>query len=92
MDKILGCGCPNYSSHLINEFENNTKYNNDKINNYKFLHITKTGGTSIEEFALKLGLINSQSIITHYGAKNKLLSYKEALRKTHNLKIKKVKV
>lgn len=40
----------NVNSTLINN------YNNDKINNYKFLHITKTGGTSIEEFGFKLGI------------------------------------
>ena len=44
------------------------------------------------ETALKLGLVNSQSVITHYGAKNKLLSYPEALKKSKNKKIKKVKI
>jgi len=32
MDKIFGCGCPIYSSHLINEFENNTTPNNFSTN------------------------------------------------------------
>ena len=32
-------------------------------------------------FALRLGLVNSQSVITHYGAKNQLLTYKEAQEK-----------
>lgn len=44
------------------------------------------------EFSLKLGLANSQSVITHYGAKNKLLTYKEALKESKNKKIKKVKI
>ena len=33
-----------------------SKYINHKINNYKFIHITKTAGTSIEEFGLKIGI------------------------------------
>ena len=32
-------------------------------------------------FALKLGLANAESVITHYGAKNKLLTWNEALKK-----------
>ena len=44
------------------------------------------------EFALKVGLINSQSVITHYGAKNKLLTYHEILRKIKNIKVKKKKL
>jgi ribokinase len=32
------------------------------------------------EFALKLGMTNSESVIQHHGAKNKLLRYKEALK------------
>ena len=39
---------------LCDTLEN--KYNNNIINNLKFLHITKTGGTSVEEFAIKLGI------------------------------------
>ncbi len=31
------------------------------------------------EFAIKLGMTNAESVITHHGAKNKLLSYKEIL-------------
>ena len=44
------------------------------------------------EFALKLGLTNSQSVITHYGAKNKLMTYKEILNKIKNIDIKKEKI
>jgi ribokinase len=33
------------------------------------------------EFALKVGLANSQSVISHYGAKNKLLTWREVLKK-----------
>jgi len=32
------------------------------------------------EFALKLANTNAESVIQHHGAKNKLLTYKEALR------------
>ena len=32
-------------------------------------------------FALKLGLANAESVISHYGAKNKLLSWNEAMKK-----------
>ena len=44
------------------------------------------------EFALKLGLVNSESVIQHSGAKNKLLKYKEALEniKKSSVKIKKL--
>lgn len=40
------------------------------------------------EFAIKLGIANSLSVITHYGAKNILLSYKEAMKDMKKLKIK----
>ena len=39
------------------------------------------------EFAIKLGFVNSQSVIAHYGAKNILLSYKEAMKSIKKLKI-----
>ena len=32
------------------------------------------------EFALQLGLAEAESVITHYGAKNKLLTWNEALK------------
>ena len=31
------------------------------------------------EFAMKLGLANAESVVMYHGAKNKLLTYKEAL-------------
>mgnify|MGYP001602511598 FL=1 len=40
------------------------------------------------EFAIKLGIVNAQSVITHYGAKNILLSYKEAMKGIRKLKVK----
>ena len=39
-------------------------------------------------FALKLGLVNSQSVIQHHGAKNKLLTYKKAMQKIKNIEVK----
>jgi len=45
------------------------------------------------EFALKMGLANSESVITHPGAKNRLLKYNEILKAIKNrpAKIKKFK-
>lgn len=40
------------------------------------------------EFAIKLGIVNAQSVAVHYGAKNILLSYKEAMKSLKKLKIK----
>lgn len=40
------------------------------------------------EFAIKLGIINAQSVVKHYGAKNILLNYREALRIMKNFKVK----
>lgn len=37
------------------------------------------------EFALQLGLANAESVITHLGAKNKLLTYQEALGKIKSM-------
>ncbi len=31
------------------------------------------------EFAIRLGMTNAESVISYHGAKNKLLTYKEAL-------------
>ena len=39
------------------------------------------------EFAIKLGIANAQSVIMHYGAKNILLSFKEAMKAMKKLKI-----
>lgn len=39
------------------------------------------------EFAIKLGIANSQSVIMHYGAKNILLSYREAIKAVKKLKV-----
>jgi len=40
------------------------------------------------EFAIKLGIVNAQSVIAHYGAKNILLSYKEAMKGIRKLNVK----
>lgn len=40
------------------------------------------------EFAIKLGIINAQSVVIHYGAKNILLTYKEATKIMKKLKVK----
>lgn len=40
------------------------------------------------EFAIKLGIANSQSVIRHHGAKNILLNFNEAMRAMKRLKIK----
>ena len=40
------------------------------------------------EFSIKLGLVNTMSIVTHYGAKNILLSFNEAMKDMKKLKIK----
>ncbi|MDP3765385.1 MAG: PfkB family carbohydrate kinase, partial [Nanoarchaeota archaeon] len=46
------------------------------------------------EFAIRLGIINAQSVVSHYGAKNILLSYKEVMKimKKFRVKIKKKKI
>ncbi|MBI3027121.1 carbohydrate kinase family protein [Candidatus Woesearchaeota archaeon] len=46
------------------------------------------------EFAIKLGLVNSASVIMHYGAKNILLTFNQAMKamKTLNVKINKKKI
>ena len=40
------------------------------------------------EFAIKLGITNAQSVISHYGAKNILLTYREAMNLMKKSKIK----
>ena len=40
------------------------------------------------EFAIKLGIINAQSVVKYYGAKNILLNYRETLRIMKNFKVK----
>ncbi len=40
------------------------------------------------EFAIKLGIVNSQSVIKNYGAKNILLTFNEAMKAMKKLKIK----
>ncbi|MBI3035176.1 carbohydrate kinase family protein [Candidatus Woesearchaeota archaeon] len=40
------------------------------------------------EFAIKLGIANAQSVVSHYGAKNILLTYNEAVRAMKKLKVK----
>ena len=40
------------------------------------------------EFAIKLGVVNAQSVVSHYGAKNILLTFKEAVKGMKKLKIK----
>ena len=46
------------------------------------------------EFAIKLGIINAMSVVTHFGAKNILLSYKEAMKamKKSRIRIHKKKI
>ena len=40
------------------------------------------------EFAIKLGIVNAISVIMHYGAKNILLTFREAMKAMRKLKIK----
>lgn len=40
------------------------------------------------EFAIKLGIANAQSVVAHYGAKNILLNFKDAMKAMKKLKIK----
>ena len=40
------------------------------------------------EFAIKLGITNALSVITYYGAKNILLTFKEAMKQMKKLKVK----
>lgn len=40
------------------------------------------------EFAIKLGIVNSQSVVRHYGAKNILLTFNEAMKAIKRLKVK----
>ena len=40
------------------------------------------------EFAIKLGITNAQSVIAHYGAKNILLTFDEAMKAMKKLKVK----
>ena len=40
------------------------------------------------EFAIKLGVANAQSVVKYFGAKNILLSYKEALKAANRLRMK----
>ena len=40
------------------------------------------------EFAIKLGVVNAQSVVSHYGAKNVLLTYKEATKAVKKLRMK----
>lgn len=46
------------------------------------------------EFAIKLGMVNSESVVTHYGAKNILLTFNKAIKimKKSKIKIKKKKI
>ena len=41
--------------------------------------------TNDVKLALKVGLANSQSVIRHYGAKNKLMTWREALKEIKNI-------
>ncbi len=40
------------------------------------------------EFAIRLGVANAQSVVAHYGAKNILLTYKDAMKELKKLRIK----
>ncbi len=76
--------------HGIYIFHNNYIYSG-KPHNIKVVETTGAGDAFASsflcgmikkndvEFAMKLGMTNSESVITHHGAKNKLLGYKEAL-------------
>ena len=39
------------------------------------------------EFAIKLGIVNAQSVVSHYGAKNVLLTFKEAVKGVKKIKV-----
>ncbi|MBL7054455.1 carbohydrate kinase family protein [Candidatus Woesearchaeota archaeon] len=74
-----------------------------KANNIKVIETTGAGDAFASsflsgiikknniEFAIKLGMTNAESVITYHGAKNNLLTYKEALKimKKRTIKVKK---
>ena len=91
--------------HGVDVLHNNIHYFG-KINNIPVIETTGAGDAFASsflsgiikknniEFAIQLGMTNAESVISYHGAKNKLLSYKEALKimKRRPIKITKKKI